>query len=99
MKRRNFLRTCFLAPFVVLFKKKTRSGTKLISDIPLNSETCVSEVPDLPMRDWVHAQFNPVIDLQLNEPFEGKVVGMCEFQGNLWIASEKGVYRIKNYET
>ena len=102
MKRRDLLKSCLVAPFVGLLKKMKRIEPKYeASGCPScpSSSSNSSDVPDLPMKDWVHAQFNPVIDLQFNEPFEGKVVGMCEFQGNLWIASEKGVYRIKNYET
>ena len=46
-------------------------------------------------KEWVDAQFNPVKELQLGEPFTGRIISMTEFQGNLWIATEEGVYRIR----
>ena len=34
MKRRDILKSCLVAPFVGLLKKKTRSGTKIIAELP-----------------------------------------------------------------
>lgn len=35
-------------------------------------------------------------ELQFGESFEEKIVSMTTFQGELWIATEKGVYKIVN---
>lgn len=37
-------------------------------------------------------------DVQFGESFAGKIVSMTTFQGDLWIATEKRVYRIKDKE-
>ena len=48
------------------------------------------------VKEWVDAQFVPVKDIQFGEPFSGKIVSMCKFQDNLWVATENEIYRIKN---
>ena len=103
MKRRDLLKSCLVAPFLGLFKSKKRSGTLKSKDLcgGQNGTLCSrckfneDKISAMSIKDFVDAQFNPVIDLQFNTPFEGKVVSMVEFQGNLWIATERGVYRIR----
>lgn len=106
MNRRNFFKavTGFVIGVCAVFVPKAKA--KELSESSSNgggssspsisiSPTEESEIKTFSAKDWVDAQFNPVKELQLNEPFKGKVVGMCKFGNDLWIVTERGVSRVK----
>ena len=114
MKRRDLLKSCLFAPFVGLFKKKTRSGTKVIADVPkgltakdicnmalekINEPECTPSGDQSQPSSSSHSYKDTPIEffkeLQFGEVFEGKIVSMCTFQDELWVATERDVYRIK----
>lgn len=92
MNRRSFFKavTGFVAGLVTVFVPKTKAKEEWIDVKNFGANT-----PGMSVKEWVDAQFNPVKELQFGEHFEGRIVSMCNFEGNLWIATEKGVYRIK----
>lgn len=103
MNRRNFFKvvTGFVAG-IFATSAKSKPQPKALTCGGKNGTLCprckfndCKDIPSMSAGDWVDAQFNPVKELQLGEPFEGKVVSMINFQGNLWIATERDVYRIR----
>lgn len=111
MNRRSFFKavTGFVAGVVATVVPKVKSGVsaKDICNKALEkinegrvfhtySSSEPKEHPAMTAGEWVDAQFNPVKELQLGEPFTGKIVSMTTFQGNLWIATDRGVYRVRN---
>ena len=102
MNRRSFFKavTGFVAGiFVSKVEGSKRSGTR-----PASAKGDWIDVRDfgatipksMTAEEWVEAQFNPVKELQFGQPFTGKIVSMTKFQGNLWIATKEGVYRIRD---
>jgi ligand-binding sensor domain-containing protein len=91
MNRRSFFKA--VTGFIVgIFAGSTE--TKSIC-VMKSGPTGPTDIPSMSAEEWVEAQFNPVKELQFGQPFTGKIVSMTTFQGNLWIATEEGVYRIK----
>jgi len=92
MKRRNFLRTCFLAPFVVLFKKKKPD----VRIFPTEEEAIGFSRKNIEFSDSVKTTYKVI---KIGEIFPGKVKWMEVYGDDIWIATENEVYKIKNYET
>lgn len=95
MNRRSFFKavTGFVAGVFAAFVPNSKSIR--VSNGLAHLEGEKVDILTLSAKDWVDAQFNPVKELRFGEPFEGKIVSMCNFEGTLWIATERGVYRIK----
>lgn len=85
MKRRNFVKSCLVAPFVWLLrgKKEEYSCSASMSGHPSATNT-------------VEPEFYK--ELQFGESFDGRIVSMTQFQGDLWVATERRVYMIKERE-
>lgn len=87
MKRRDLLKSCLVAPFALLLKGKKEEFS------------CSSSASGHPSSESSSEPSSSNIifykELQFGEPFSGKIVSMCVFQGNLWIATERGVFLIK----
>ena len=94
MNRRNFFKvvTGFIAG---IFATSAKSEPKYSCSASMSGHPSAENSVE-PAEEWVEAQFNSVKELQFGEPFAGKIVSMTKFQGNLWIATEESVYRIKD---
>jgi len=101
MKRRNFLKTCFLAPFVVLFKKKKpvvlfKKKKPDVRIFPTEEEARSFSRKNIEFSDSVKTTYKVI---KIGEIFPGKVKWMEVYGDDIWIATENEVYKIKNYET
>ena len=92
MNRRNLFKvvTGFVAGIFATSAKSKYSCSASMSGHPSAENS--AEPKTMTVEEWVEAQYK---ELQLGEPFVGKIVSITTFQGNLWIATEEGVYRIK----
>lgn len=97
MNRRNFFKalTGFVAGVFAAKKSKADVITFPTEESAEDFSNKRIRPRSMSAKEWVEAQYNPVKELQLGEPFTGKIVSMTTFQGNLWIATEEGVYRIR----
>ena len=97
MNRRNFFKvvTGFVAGIFATSAKSEPKYSCSASASGHPSAENSAEPKSMTIKEWVEAQYIPVKELRFGEPFTGKIVSMTTFQGNLWIATENGVYEIR----